>query len=177
MASSHVRGVPDLKKALLELPAKVERKAVRGAIRDGAELLRKSAIALAPVRAQGNRSGGVVQPAGSLRRNIQKKKLRQVRGRLVYIIGVETGKTITLKGTGKVAFQSRGKLRIRKATRRERRREAPFYYRFVELGFTHTGGGKIPARSFLKAALDRSGNRAVEVIDASLRRFVASYKP
>lgn len=177
MASTHVQGVQDLKKALRALPANVERKAVRGAIRQGAELLRRTAKTLAPRRSEGNRSGGIVQPAGTLRRNIQKKKLRTVRGRLTYIIGVETGKTITLKGTGKVAFQSRGKLRTRKATRRERRREDPFYYRFVELGFTHTGGGRVPARSFLKAALDRDGDRAVKLIDSKLRAFIASYKP
>lgn len=176
--ASHVKGVPDLKKALLDLPTKVERMAVRGAIRQGAELLRKSAVALAPRRSEGKRSGGIVQPAGTLRRNIQKKKLRTVRGRLTYIIGVETGKTITLKGTGKVAFQSRGgKLRTRKATKRERRREDPFYYRFVELGFTHKGGARVPARSFLKRALDRDEKKAVALIESSLRRFVAEYQP
>ena len=177
MASSHVQGLPDLKRALGELPGKVERRAIRGAIRQGADLLRKSAMALAPVRSEGTRSGGVVQPPGSLRRNIQKKKLRQVRGRIAYIIGVETGKVITLKGTGKVAVQSRGRLRTRKATKRERRGDDPFYYRFVELGFTHRGGGSVPARSFLKRALDRDGKRAVVVIESSLRRFVAEYKP
>jgi HK97 gp10 family phage protein len=177
MASTRVQGVADLKRALGELPGKVERKAIRGAIRQGAELLRKSAVALAPIRTEGTRSGGVVQRPGSLRRNIQKKKLRQKRGRVAYIIGVETGKVITLKGTGKVAFQSRGRLRTRKATKRERRGDDPFYYRFVELGFTHRGGGAVPPRSFLKRALDRDDKRAEALIESSLRRFVAEYKP
>ena len=163
MAEIAVHGLPELRKVLEDMPAKVQRKILGKAVRDGAVIVRDIARASAP------------SASGALRRNVQVRKVRYADG-VKYIIGVEVGTIVQATGGRVVRRAGRHKVKVVKASRREKRGENPFYYRFQELGFTavgtHKGGSgrKIPGKHFLENSLNRNADRIVETIKTSISK-------
>jgi hypothetical protein len=101
-----------------------------------------------------------------------------------YIVGVEHGRVRPIV-EGRVTVKNRwGKLVTRRASKREKRGDDPFYFRFQELGFRAVGtrrggpGRKIPGRRFLTNALPLAKDRAItkmrEVLRAGLEAGEAS---
>ena len=100
----------------------------------------------------------------------QEHFFNQDRDKVIYIIGVEHGKTREVIN-GKVTYKNRwGKVVTRRATKREKRGEDPFYWRFVELGFTAVGtkrdgsGHKVAGKRFLTQALPEASQEAIRAM-------------
>jgi hypothetical protein len=145
------------------LPDKILNRAVGRGVNRGAAVVVKSAKSKAPIGSYTNgRVGGV------LRRNITKKKLRNRANRITYIVGVEAGKiTTSTQDAKKVVVRTRGRIKLRSKTRREKVGEDPFYYRWVEEGFRAVGrrkGGSgqfIDGQHFLHDALANNEDAVV----------------
>ena len=168
--SKVVKGLPELRTAMSELAPRLLKKAMSKGLRLAAVRVQKAAQAKAPVRQDGKVAGG------ALKRNITKRRTRIRNNRITYLVGVETGKVVLLKGRKlAVAGSKNGVLKVRKATRRERAGEDPFYYRFQELGFTAVGrGGKgaggpwIEGKHYLQNAFDENVDEALADIELAL---------
>lgn len=172
-STGSVVGLPQLKELMLSLPSKVAVKIVSAGIRAGATSLVKEARAMAPNRT------GALRRAISVRRGKRDRKTR-----VTYYVGVETGKIPTIDENGRVKIRKRnGVLSSRKATRREKAGEDPFYYRWQELGFTAVGrrkGGSgpfIPGKLFLTKAINENESKTVDVVEREMRRRIAAFDP
>lgn len=172
--ANYVEGLPQLKAAMMAVPAKVMKQAVRKAVREAGNIVVKEAKARAPRR----------PGSGVLRRNITKKMTKVRNNRITVLVGVESGKVQLNEGGTHVTFKSHGKTKMRRATRRERRGEDPYYYRFQEVGFTAVGtrrggGGRwIEGKKYLSGSLDDKATLIVRqfevLVTASLEKFKAS---
>ena len=179
-----VKGLRELEAALKGFTPALQKRSIRQALGAGGRVVRDAARARAPVR------------SGVLRRNIQVVvgKINPGKGIQNAYIGIETGKVGQVTAEGKVAFKRRGKARFRAQTRREKRGEDPFYYRFQELGFTAVGrrkarsgaskrrggetvGRKIPGLRFLTKAFENNVGPVLEKFKASVSVFIEKYKP
>lgn len=160
-----VSGFADMERRLRELPDKFAKRILAKAVRAGAVVIQKEVIALAP------------RGKGVLARNVvvrpSKKDFKTADSQ--FIVGVVHGRTAKVNAEGKVTVRNRwGKMVTRRATRREKAGEDPFYFRFQELGFravgTHRGGPghKIAGRRFMTQALPRAASRAIEAVRATL---------
>ncbi|MGE0187647.1 MAG: HK97-gp10 family putative phage morphogenesis protein [Hyphomonadaceae bacterium] len=161
-----VRGLPELKKALKDLPGTSQRRGIRAGLNAASRLVRDKARVAAPVR------------TGVLKRNIQ-AKLGRIRGNSISAyVGVEAGKVPEADGSGRVQFKTRRGVKSRKLSARERRGEDPFYYKFQELGFTAVGrrkggtGKKIPGKHFLRSAIENNSSDIVEAFTKSARERI-----
>lgn len=142
---THVEGLEELRRALLELPKVAQGRALRTALRAGGREIEKEARARAP---KGT--------TGRLARNIRTKTVRHPRGRtlagrLVVATG-DTGAHVT------VGVRTRGK--------RDDPRNA-FYWRFVEFGTS-----KMSARPFLRPAFDTKKKSVVDVVAQRLMKRI-----
>lgn len=163
---AEVRGLPELKKALKDLPGTVQRRGIRAGLNAASRLVRDKARATAPVR------------TGALKRNIQ-AKLGRIRGNSISAyVGVEAGKVPEADESGRVKFKTRRGVKSRKLSARERRGEDPFYYKFQERGFTAVGrrkggtGKKIPGKHFLRSALENNESDVVEAFTKASRERI-----
>lgn len=132
-ANIEVSGAQDLAKLLRALPAKVAKKILRKALREGAKLIQQEAVARAPVR------------TGTLRKNIKvRAATRLKRGN----IGVQVlaGKGDYLGDVFYASFiefgHRRGKRKGGKVTRLEDKRE------------------EVPPKPFMRPAFDAAKHRA-----------------
>lgn len=169
--ANYVEGLPELKAAMQAVPRKIMVKAVRKAITRGAQVVVVEARRRAPVR------------SGILRKYITKKMSKIRNDRITALIGVETGKA-QLTDTGKhVAFKTRGKVKVRRATKRELAGHDPYYYRFQEVGFTAVGtrrggtGRWIEGKHYLSGALDAKQAQIVSDFESIVRTEVEKYQP
>ena len=170
-----VIGIEDLRKALLEFDDKVSRKAIRSATLAGAKVSAAAIAANAPVMSKPNKYTRKLDPRrvpGAIKRNVT--TVRRTRGVAIaslYAVGVENGHVGPTSVFGTVVG-SKG--RARKATRREKRNEDPFYTKFVERGYTAVGskrggsGRKIPGRFFMENAHAASDSTAFEAMRKKL---------
>ena len=145
----YVQGLDQLKAALQELPKRIGRNVLRGAIGAGAAVIRKEAQARAPVY-----TGSVAKghpPPGTLRRSIYQTQVRELSSdtRQVFRVGVRKGKQFRKQG-------KKGNLS-----------QDAFYAHMVEFGTV-----KMTARPFLRPAFEARKSAAVEAIRAYLARRI-----
>lgn len=183
MADIAVAGLAELRKTLLTLPTKIQRRALNKAMAAGARVVAAQAKQTAPVRSTGKRSGGVITAPGALKRNIVSKKgarKYEMGADSRFIIGVRHGRINT---NAKTVSGRKGKV-----TAYDKRGQDPFYFRFQELGFTAVGrrkqatagekhrrkfnkatyGKRIPGKHFLERALETSASTATEKVRSTL---------
>ena len=127
-----IHGLKELDNAMKGLPRKLQKQVIGGATSKGAQVIKRNVQRLARQRAY---------DTGVLARNVRAKRAkRKGRDDVRYMVGVEHGKTRPVDADGRVKVRA-GK--TRRATRREKAGEDPYYYHFVELG---TARGIQPAR-------------------------------
>ena len=138
---SHVAGLSELAAALRELPQRIGRNVLRGAVAAGAAEVRVEAKNKAPVY-----TGDVTKghpPLGTLKRAIYQKQIRELSDnqRQVFYVGVRQGKKYRNQG-------KKGNLS-----------QDAYYWRWVEFGTS-----KMAARPFLRPAFEATKVAAVERI-------------
>ncbi len=154
-----LEGYDRLLSSMRSLPEKLQRQVIRKSIRAGASSMRKTARANAPKR------------SGALDRNIivasssPKGKLGKVISS--YAVGVDSGKVGAVVD-GRVAT-SRGK--SRKATRREKAGEDPFYWVWQETGYQN-GPKKVPGKKFLEKALKMNQDKTFNAVRIKLKQEI-----
>lgn len=173
MADIQVQGLAELRRALLEFPKKIQKRALDKAVFAGAQVVARQARAAAPVR------------TGAIRRNVVAKRgqRRYAPGAdSYYIVGVRHGKT----NTNPVGRSGRR----RTVTGYDRRGQDPFYWRFQEFGYTAVGGASalsgakkrrgvrptgryIPGRFFMTRAFRASAATAADRIRVVLTQEIA----
>lgn len=162
MAESYVRilGLRELEKAMREFPPRLQRQWIGRAVSAGASVIRKNVAGIARAEAF---------DSGALARNVRAKRGKRPRRSVVrYMIGVEHGKVRPITN-GMVAGR-RGKLR--KASRREKAGEDPFYYGMVEVGHKDRAGGQVPGVRYMTRGFAQAGAGAVEALRQSLAKSI-----
>lgn len=172
-----VTGFAELERAMRAFPGKLQRRALDSAVRAGAAVVVKAARAAAPVN------------TGALKRNLRSAKRRPRRVSAVYAVGVESGKVPQVAADG-LTVSSKGQKR-RRLTRREKRGDDPYYWKFQELGYTATGrrrlsrrkrhgdknlaagGRQIQGKRFLTGALAKNYNQVIETMRVKLSQRIA----
>ena len=162
--SGNIKGLGPLLDRLRTLPAKLQAKELRSAMRKGATLVRKSAIAKAhaiddPVTKEKIYANVVVHFA---------PKLSKREGGIAMQVGILGG----AKQYGNTKENVR-KRRVGKTYKTGGDKGNPggdtWYWRFVEFGIPSRG---IEARPFLLPALEQNAEAATGVIAASLRKAI-----
>lgn len=130
-----ITGLKELNDALKELPDRIAKNTLRGAVAAGAAVIRKEARNKAPVY-----TGSVADghpPPGTLRRSVYQKQIRELSSvvKQTFFVGVRTGAAAAKKGLD------------------------AFYWRFVEFGTQ-----KMAARPFLRPAFETKKLEAIEAI-------------
>lgn len=171
-----VKGLAEMRKALLDFPKKLQRRPLDKAMAAGARVIVAEARQLAPVR------------TGAVRRNIVAKRgqKRYAPGADSYwIIGVRHGKTNTNTVTAGG--------RARRVSAYDRKGEDPYYWRFQNLGYTAVGrrpalsgakkrrgvkasGRWIPPKRFMERAFAAGAPRALEKFRAVLAGEIAKVR-
>lgn len=157
-------GVKQIQKKLQQMPAKLQRRAIKKAANAGANPLVKNVKQNAPV------------DSGVLRRNIKKQRWKSRYFADVISVGVESGSPPVAVGNnnlglfektikGKVVFVAK------KTNARQRRGDDPFYKRFVEKGYTHKKSGKkVKGQDFIKDSVPKAGNQAIDAYYNKLKK-------
>lgn len=178
-----IEGLRELEAAMKGVAPKLQKRGIRQALGSAARVIRDAARVRAPER------------TGALKRNISAVvgRINSAKGVQNAYVGVETGKVQAPNAAGKVEVRRNGKIRLRAQTKREKRGEDPYYYRFQERGFTAVGrrkarsgaakrrggsavGAKVPGKRFLTKALDGGATAAIERFRATLAAFVEKNK-
>ena len=171
-----IDGLEDVDRALKRLPLKLQGRAVHSAVNAGSQVFVKAARQAAPVLKKPDPR----RTSGALKRNITKqRRTRGVRITSLFAVGVEHGAIPKPDRNGNVLI-TRGKRagRTRKLTARERRNEDPYYWHFMESGYTAVGtrrggpGRAIEGRGFIAGALTAKKSQATEKIRAKLARNI-----
>lgn len=148
-----LRGFDELAKQLRELPEKIAKKELYGALREAAKPMLQTARSLAPVAKEHTLR---INP-GLLRRSIRLKKFT-VNGSSLSI-GVSLGvRRLTRTSVRRLSIATRI-LRKRLGIDTYRRYNDPFYWYFVEQGTK-----KVAARFFLETAFKRHRNEFLVVL-------------
>lgn len=153
MVEVKINGLSDLRAALLKLPQALDRKVLNGALSKGAILMRN--------KSRSNASA--FHRTGTLERNIRSRTGRPREGMTAtVIVGVR-------KLSNKQVRQF--KMVHRKGGRANP--NDPFYWRFMEFGFTDRGGKWHAGKSFLRNAFETTKFAAVDAITIALRERIA----
>lgn len=172
MADLHyVAGLEELRAALKQLPERISRNVLRGAVAAGAAVIRKEAQAIAPVY-----TGSVAQghpPPGTLKRSIVQKQIVELSGptRQTFYVTVRKGKKY--RGQGKKGNLS----------------QDAYYASWVEFGHyyvpprpkgvsrkAHRAANRakfVPAKPFMRPAFESKKGEAV----AAIREYMANRIP
>lgn len=145
----HVAGLKELQAALKELPQRIARNVLRGAVGAGAAVIRNEAKARAPVSIG---DGGVGHPPpGTLRRAIYQKQIRELSSAVkqTFYVGVRKGKQYRKQG-------KKGNLS-----------QDAYYAKFVEFGTA-----KMAARPFMRPAFEAKKGEAVQAIKDYLAKRI-----
>lgn len=126
-----VGGLPDLREALRAIPAKLRKRALREALRDGARLVQREARRVAPVLKLSTYSG-----ARALQRGVRRV------GTLRRAIAVRTSKLASRRGDVGVFVNVRP---AKGADRGAKSPRDPFYWRWLNFGWNP--GGSDPGRA------------------------------
>lgn len=145
--SMEVKGLSELNKALKELPDRIAKNVLRGAVNAGAAVIRQEAKANAPVY-----TGDVAQghpPPGTLKKAISQAQARKLSNQVQQTVhvGVRQGKSA--KKTKKGALLD------------------AYYWWFVE-----NGTSKMAARPFLRPAFEGKKTEAVKAIEEYLAKRI-----
>lgn len=140
-----LEGFKELAAALRELPARVARNGLRAAVNAGAGVVKKQAIAGAPV------------DTGALRANFYQKQIREQSGPMqqTFYVGVR-------KGVAKYANTKANK-RVGIAGTTYKDAGSTFYWRFLEFGTS-----KMAPQPFLRPAFETQKENAVKAIGEKL---------
>lgn len=154
MAEIEIKGLRELRAAMLALPAKLDRRILNAALMEGAKLIRDDARVRAPVLKQADprRRAGVLRQA-----------VRAQAGR------PDPGMTATV--IVRVKPLTKSQVRKFKAGQRKKGQRVsgadnpadPFYWRFVEFGTS-----KKPAEPFLRPAFEAKKEAAAQAIVPAL---------
>lgn len=115
MIEARVRGLPDLRAALLAIPAKLRKRALRNALAAGARVVRDDARRRAPVLSPANQQFAPFRTPGTVRN----------------AISVRTSKSARRAGDVGVFVNVRP---AKRGSRGARNPKDPFYWRFLEFG-------------------------------------------
>jgi HK97 gp10 family phage protein len=148
MADVTVTGLKELADAMRDLPTRIGRNVLRGATNAGASVIKKDAVARAPVYAGDDPRAD----PGRLHRALYQKQIRDQSNDLkqVFYVGVRSGKDQQKVKRGKKVSNLDA-----------------FYWRFVEFGTS-----KMSARPFLRPAFEAKKMEAVEAIKTYLAKRI-----
>lgn len=157
MIKATIQGIPDLKEALLSIPDKLRRRALRNALAAGARVVQKAARRSAPTLNMGN--------AFSL--SMYRRGQRQP-GTLSKAISVRTSKMATRRGDVGVFVNVRP---AKGAKRGAKSAHDPFYWRWINFGWRPAGKGarSVPGAKFMEAGAAQ--------LSAALDAFKAAIGP
>jgi HK97 gp10 family phage protein len=159
-----VKGIADLKAALLGLAPNLRRRALRNALAAGGRVFAADAKRRAPVLAAPVlRNGVVIRKPGTVRQAIRVRTSRNARskgdvGVFVNVAPAKGARFRTIKGGAALGLLNR-RVQTRKNQRGAQSPNDPFYWRWLEFGTK-----KMSARPFLRPAIGRQGDaiRAIE---------------
>lgn len=142
-------GFKELQQALKELPDRISRNVLRGAVAAGAAVVRKEAVVRAPVYQEQVQAGH--PPAGTLKRAVYQKQILEYSNltQQMFYVGVRHGKK----------YQKQGK----KGTLSQ----DAYYAKWIEFGTS-----KMAARPFLRPAFEAKKIEAVESIRAYMEKRI-----
>lgn len=146
----NITGLNELRAALRELPQRIARNTLRGAVSAGASVIRAEVRARAPVY-----TGPVAEghpPPGTLKRAIYQKQIAELSSltHQVFFVGVRQGKK----------YRNQGK-------KGDKSQDA-YYWRWVEFGTS-----KMAARPFMRPAFEAQKLAAVEAMKTYLTERIA----
>jgi HK97 gp10 family phage protein len=144
--AAEIKGIPDFKAKLQEIPKALRRRVLRNALAAGARTVRDEARRLAPVLRAGDLSAPYRTP-GTVRK----------------AISVRTSKVARRAGDVGVFVNVRP---ARAGNRGAKNPKDPFYWRFLEFGTR-----KMPARSFLRPAASKLKD-ALSVFETEVVRWI-----
>ena len=160
-------GLKELSVALKSLPERLDRKVLNAALMAGARLIETEAKKNAPVLQSPSETTDRIRKAGTLKNNIRSRPGRPISGMTAtVIVGVRKLSSKQIKAF-KVAQGKRGE-KISDAANPD----DPFYWRFMEFGYTDRGGKFHPGRRFLRNAFEKQKRATVDVIKAALGRRI-----
>lgn len=144
-----ITGLKELQAALKELPDRIAKNVLRGAVNAGATLIKKEAANRAPVYT-GPVSAGH-PPPGTLKRSVYQKQIRDLSNKVkqTFYVGVRKGKEFRKQGKSGNLSQD------------------AYYARFVEFGTA-----KMPAKPFLRPAFEAKKEEATNAIKAYLEKRI-----
>jgi HK97 gp10 family phage protein len=156
-----VHGLSELRAALLRFPQEFDRKVLNASLLKGAKLMSDKAKENAPILNL-QASGLVRRTPGTIVRNIRARTGVPISGMTAtVIVGVRrmSNKNIlAFKGsTGKDG---------------EANPDDPFYWRFMEFGYTDRGGKWHAGKRFLRNAFELMKIPAVYVIEAAMKKQI-----
>lgn len=145
----HVAGLKELQKALKELPDRIAKNVLRGAVNAGATVIRKEVQTRAPVY-----TGPVSQghpPPGTLKRAVYQKQIKELSNlfKQTAFVGVRKGKQYRKQGKNGNLSQD------------------AYYARFVEFGTAN-----MPAKPFIRPAFEAKKEGATSAIKAYLEKRI-----
>jgi len=139
-----IQGFEDFKRQLAQLPGRVGRNVLRGAVNAGASVIRKEAVLRAPQYTGSVQAGH--PPPGTLKKSIYQKQIAELSNAVqqTFYVGVRQGKRQQAVKRGKSALNLDA-----------------FYGRFVEFGTSN-----MPAKPFLRPAFEAKKDAAIEAMRA-----------
>lgn len=138
-----VLGLPDLREALSTLPAKLRVRALRNALTAGARVVQKEARRLTPILKLSTFSGSYAYRKGYRKPGTVQKA-----------ISVRTSKLARRAGNVGVFVNVRP---VKGAARGSRSAKDPFYWRWIDKGWTPAGGDRSAAGRRDRRRLNREG--------------------
>lgn len=153
--SATITGLDEVKRAMLELPKRINRKILNDGLAAGANLIRDEARTIAPMLA----SPDPRWKPGALRKAIQTARIATSRAQYGGEVIVYVRK---LSGRQIAAFKRKQAKRGEAAEGRLNPDDA-FYWFFQEFGFTDPAGRKHAGREFLRRAFTDKAQQAVDV--------------
>lgn len=151
MMADSITGLSELLSAMKHLDARTQKKIAPKMVSAAARIVRTEAKAIA--------SSKGLRKTGDMIRNIALKRERNApSGTTQYNVGVRHGRSAGKKVIKYVEKSKRGKIVLR-------RRNDPFYYRFLEFGTKY-----IRANPFLRPALENKRNEAIRAMETALEK-------
>jgi len=154
-----VNGLQELRAAMLKLPKEMDRKTLNAALFQGGKLMVNDARGNVPVL----QTPTPHRNTGTVRKNIRARTGRPIAGMTAtVIVGVRK--------------MSRGQINAFKSVAAARGKKVagsvnpddPFYWRFLEFGYTDRGGTWHPGKSFLRNAFETTKGAAIGEITRAL---------
>lgn len=174
-----VEGLKELAAKLKTLPAAIQKKVLRKGLSAAAQVIKKAAIANAPVAAAPiKRGGGIVTRPGTLKSAAIVKFLRSESNeqQAVYIVTFRRGKKaqrIGKKATNKDAFYASwvefGHRVVPRSTRLGRDKRGRSINRFTLVARRKASTQQVAGRRFLTNAFKNDGQKALTVLETTTR--------